>query len=254
MKSAKRTACLSPSHRADAARPRAAQTGANLITRKARRAFTLAAVALLVLAAMTPAQEREHRHDADAEQQQARDRDRWMWQLPEAVIDAIGVEAGMVVADVGAGDGYFTLRLSSRVGGDGYVYATDIDGNALARLRERCVDDGIDNVATILGEPDDPLLPDGIDLALLVNVIHLVDDRAAFLEKIGNSLAPQGTLVIVQWDSAKMAVEHPDMSGDDLALYSEATVLDAVREAGFVVDRIETFLPVQSVFVCRQQD
>ena len=105
MKSAKRTTCLSPSQRADAARPTAAQTGANLIKRKARRAFTLAAVALLVLTAMASAQEREHRHDADAEQQQASDRDRWMWQLPEAVIDAIGVEAGMVVADVGGGKG-----------------------------------------------------------------------------------------------------------------------------------------------------
>jgi ubiquinone/menaquinone biosynthesis C-methylase UbiE len=175
-----------------------------------------------------------------------------MWQLPETVIRTIGVEEGMVVADVGAGYGYFTLRLARAVGREGHVYANDIDHDALAQLENRCANDGVNNVTTILGESSDPLLPPGVDLVLMVNTIHLLEDPVAFLQRISDSLQPQARLVIVQWDAEKMSAELGDLSPGDKILFARETFLATVGDAGFTLDRIETFLPVQSIFIYRR--
>jgi ubiquinone/menaquinone biosynthesis C-methylase UbiE len=174
-----------------------------------------------------------------------------MWQLPERVMNSIGVEKGMNVADIGAGYGYMTFRLARRVGPEGRVYANEIDERFTRRLDERCKDEGVANVTVILGAETDPRLPGKtMDLVLMVNVIHLVDEPVDFLRRIQPSLKPGGKLVIVQWDASKMDVEA-DLSPEDEIIYAQEAVLKQVESAGYEVERIETFLPVQNIFVCK---
>jgi ubiquinone/menaquinone biosynthesis C-methylase UbiE len=174
-----------------------------------------------------------------------------MWQLPEQVMNTIGVEKGTAVADVGAGDGYFTFRLAHRVGPEGKVYANEIDERFTRGLEARCKEEGIANVSVILGTQNDPKIPaKTVDLVLMVNVVHLVDDAVDFLRRIQPSLKPDGKLVIVQWDAAKMNAEV-DLSPSDKVLYAKETVLKQIEAADYEVERTETFLPMQNIYVCK---
>lgn len=129
-------------------------------------------------------------------------RDRWMWQLPWRVINMLDVKPGMVIADVGAGEGYFTFRLAQRVGEYGKIYANDIDKDKLSVIQKRCEEDGIKNVTTILGQKNDPLLPQGeMDLVLMVNLFNYLENPELFLRNIKNSLKSQARMVFIQWDS-----------------------------------------------------
>ena len=136
--------------------------------------------------------QKEHQHRHDPPRQEERDRDRWYWQLPEQVMNTIGVEKGMDVADIGAGYGYMTFRLARRVGPEGRVYANEIDERFTRELEARCKDEGVDNVTVILGTDTDPKLPGNtMDLVLMVNVIHLVDEPVDFLRRIQPTLKPE---------------------------------------------------------------
>jgi ubiquinone/menaquinone biosynthesis C-methylase UbiE len=192
-------------------------------------------------------------HSANARRATDLARDRWMWQQPRKVMDAIGVEAGMVIADVGAGYGYFTFPLAERVGDTGHVYANDIDANALHDIDARCREQGTTNVTTILGGPDDPRLPAAaVDVVLVVNTIHLIDEHERFLRHVKRSLQPGGSLVIVQWAAKKMDAEI-DLIADDRERYSAERVRRQVAGAGFAIERVETFLPMQDIFICRAE-
>lgn len=181
-----------------------------------------------------------------------RDRDRWMWQLPRQVMDKIGVQPGMVVADVGAGDGYFSVYLAKRVGKTGRVFANDIDEKALGILRERCQWEKIKNISIIKGKPDDPLLPEGaVDLALLVNVIQQIENPSVFFNNLKKSLKPGGVIVFIQWDADKMAAEHPGLDSDFRAEFSRQNTLMMIDKAGLDVISTETFLPVQNIYICK---
>ena len=109
------------------------------------------------------------------------------------------IKPGASVADVGAGDGFFTKRLSNAVGPEGRVFAVDVGADALRRLRQRVSDEGFANVQVIEGSVDDPKLPPGsIDAALIVNAYHEMTEHQAMLTKIKTALKPGGRLVIVE--------------------------------------------------------
>ncbi len=190
----------------------------------------------------------EHNH----EQNQERDRDRWMWQQPEMVMDVIGVKEGMVIADIGAGEGYFTFRLARRIGQKGTVYANEINREFIRAINERCKQEGVENITTILGEPENPLLPEKkIDIVLLVNLIHLVDKPVDFLKNIKSSLKTKGTLVLVQWDAKKILSESPGGTLEDLKEFLKEDLLKNIQKAGYEVIRTETFLAMQNIYICR---
>ena len=189
----------------------------------------------------------EHSH----EQNQERDRDRWMWQQPEMVMDVLGVREGMVVADIGAGEGYFTFRLARRIGQKGLVYANEISRAFIKAIEEHCRQDGVENIKTILGDSDDPLLPENkIDIALLVNLIHLVDKPVLFLENIKPCLKPEGRLVLVQWDAKKLLSESPGGSLEDVKEFLKEDLLENIQTAGYEVIRTEAFLSMQNISIC----
>jgi ubiquinone/menaquinone biosynthesis C-methylase UbiE len=141
-------------------------------------------------------------------------------------MDAIGLEAGMTIADIGAGRGRYTVWFADRVGPEGKVLANDIDREALAHLRARCRGQGLDNVETVLGGVTDPGLPEGVvDIAFMINVYHHLDQPVELVRRLLPTLGPGGVVAIVECD--------PDKGGFDRDHgTSKAEMLRQLKEAG----------------------
>jgi ubiquinone/menaquinone biosynthesis C-methylase UbiE len=171
--------------------------------------------------------------------------ERWnRYQPPEMVMDSIGVRAGMVVAEVGAGKGRYVVHMAARVGGEGKVYANDIDEEKLEYLQARCEREGLDNVETILGEVENPLLPQGeIDLVYLINTYHDLDKPVELMRNIIPALKPGGVLVIIEQDTQKSSSKHHAIDQDEL--------FDQAERAGYVLVRVMTFLERDNINIFR---
>lgn len=119
----------------------------------------------------------------------------------EFVMDWAGIKLGTTVADIGAGEGYYTIRLAERVGPKGRVLAQDINRGALDRLGERVTRDRLDNVAIKEGAIDDPRLPDNsFDRIFMVHMYHEVEEPYAFLWRLRSALAKNGQVIVVDRD------------------------------------------------------
>ncbi len=126
--------------------------------------------------------------------------DRDLWQRPDQIMDALGVADASLVADVGAGSGWFTVRLARRVGPNGIVYAQDVQQEMLAAITRRVQREGLTNVRPVLGLGSDPHLPRGkLDAILMVGVYHEIDDRVTMLKNLGTALKPQGRLGVMEF-------------------------------------------------------
>jgi predicted methyltransferase len=120
------------------------------------------------------------------------------WQRPADIFAALGVTSGSRVADLGAGEGWLTLRLAKHVGPTGRVFASDISDEALTRLGESLDRDSLRNVELVLAEDDDPRLPFGtLDGVVILNAYHEMNQRVAVLDGVKRALRPGGVLVIV---------------------------------------------------------
>jgi ubiquinone/menaquinone biosynthesis C-methylase UbiE len=118
----------------------------------------------------------------------------------DLLLELLEVSPGDAVADIGAGSGFFTFPLAERVGPEGRVFAVDIQQEMLDIIVRRSAKRDIENVRTVLGTVDDPRLPEGeIDLALLVDVYHEMSHPWEMIDRIVASLAPGGTLVLVEY-------------------------------------------------------
>ncbi len=126
--------------------------------------------------------------------------DRDTWQRPDQIMDALGIADASVVADVGAGSGFFTIRLARRVGPNGIVYAQDVQQEMLAAITRRVQREGLTNVRAVRGEGSNPNLPRGkFDAILMVGVYHEIDDRVTMLQNLAAALKPQGRLGVIDF-------------------------------------------------------
>jgi SAM-dependent methyltransferase len=131
--------------------------------------------------------------------------DREAWQKPDLIMDALGIADGAVVADMGAGGGWFTIRLARRVGPNGLVYAQDIQELMIDAVSRQVQRENLRNVRTVLGTESDPNLPRGLDAVLIVNAFHEMDspDRpeviVTLLKNIAGALKPQGRIGVVDF-------------------------------------------------------
>jgi precorrin-6B methylase 2 len=166
---------------------------------------------------------------------------------PERAIDALRIARGSVVADVGAGSGYYTVRLARRVGPTGKVYATDIQREMLALIERRIKKDDIRNVELVLGTEADPGLPDGaLDLILMVDVYHELSRPQAMLDKLKASLKPEGRLVLIEFRKEDQTV--PIRFEHKMSVAEARQELDA---DGFVLQETIDVLPWQHILVFR---
>lgn len=119
----------------------------------------------------------------------------------QVVMDLADITPGMTVADIGAGEGYYTVRLAERVGSDGRVLAQDISREALQRLGRRVERERLENISIKLGMADDPQLPvDSFDRIFLVHMYHEVTEPYAFLWRMWPALAAKGQIIVVDVD------------------------------------------------------
>jgi ubiquinone/menaquinone biosynthesis C-methylase UbiE len=119
-------------------------------------------------------------------------------QIPR-VVEALGLKAGMKVADVGAGSGLFTRSFAKAVA-PGVVYAVDIDGALLTIIERSSTEAGLKNVKTILGQPSDPGLPGPVDVLFICDSLHHIANQAAYLKTIRKYLSPGGRLAIIDYN------------------------------------------------------
>jgi predicted methyltransferase len=124
--------------------------------------------------------------------------DREQWQKVVEIFAAMGVAADSRVADVGAGGGFFTVRLARAIGAGGRVFAVDVSPDAVRDLKQRISREGLENVEVITGDPTDPQLPQSLDAVLIVNAYHEMYEHRAILDKIRQALKLGGRLVIVE--------------------------------------------------------
>ena len=117
------------------------------------------------------------------------------------LIRGLGIKPGMAVADIGAGSGYHTLRLSPAVGRDGVVYAEDIVESYVSGLRREAARRGLKNVRTVVGNADDPKLPaHSVDRAVLVHMYHEIESPYALLWRLAPALRPGGRVGVIDVD------------------------------------------------------
>jgi ubiquinone/menaquinone biosynthesis C-methylase UbiE len=167
---------------------------------------------------------------------------------PEQALDALKIRTGMTVADVGAGTGYMALRMARRVGPSGKVYANDLQPEMLQKLRARSQHEKLSNVETVQGTEADPKLPPNtMDLVLLVDVYHEFSQPQAMLDKIRESLKPDGRLVLLEYRKEDPAVpiriEHK---------MSVAEVKTEVEAQGYKLDQVIEKLPRQHIIIFRK--
>jgi ubiquinone/menaquinone biosynthesis C-methylase UbiE len=176
--------------------------------------------------------------------------DRDLWQKPEQVMDALSIADGTTVADLGAGGGWFTVRLARRVGPQGVVYAEDIQEQMLESIDRRVKREGLRNVRMLLGTSDDPKLPKGrLQAVLIVDVYHEVTQPVEFLRNVRESLTPHGRLGIIEF---KRDGGGPGPPIDERA--EEANVVKYAEAAGFKLISRETFLPYQYLLIFGKND
>jgi ubiquinone/menaquinone biosynthesis C-methylase UbiE len=216
-------------------------------------------VAGLAVFAQQPEEHGEHRHHGHRHDATARhgfeDVERWVevfddperdeWQRPQEVVRFLEVRAGQSVADLGAGTGYFTVHLARAVTASGTVYAVDVEPKLIEHIRKRTAAEGFSWVEPVLAAPDDPRLPDGaIDLVLIVDTWHHIDDRIRYLGRLAGSLKPEGRVAIVDFREGDLPVGPP--AGHKL---SRGEVVNELGEAGWRLAGEGKMLPYQYLLV-----
>lgn len=166
-------------------------------------------------------------------------------EAPDRALDALDVNLGATVADIGAGSGYMTIRMAKRVGAAGRVYAEDIQPEMITLLQKPIAREKLANVVPVLGSVDDPKLPQSsLDLALLVDVYHEFSEPQKMLRGLRAALKPNGRLVLLEYRKEDPLIpirrEH------------KMTVVEAKKEVeaeGFTLSKVDERLPRQHILV-----
>jgi ubiquinone/menaquinone biosynthesis C-methylase UbiE len=166
------------------------------------------------------------------------DPSRDQWQMPSRVIDALKLVPGDVVADIGAGTGYFTVRLA-RAPARPKIYAVDIEPTMVAHLRHRATLEGLTNVTAVQASADRSNLPESIDAALVVDTYHHIPNRVAYFASLKTLMEPGARLAIV--DFRKGAPEGPP----EQFRFTSQQIRDELARAGFSLVAEHDFLTRQ---------
>jgi len=164
------------------------------------------------------------------------------WQKPHEVIQALALKPDAVIADIGSGTGYFSARLANMVP-KGRVLGIDTEPDMVKYLAERAKREGLSNISAVRGAPDDPRLPEKVDLVLLVDVYHHIDDRERYFRKLLGLLKPGGRIAVIDF-----RMDSPDGPPKSARIAPESVKVE-LRSAGYVLVREHEFLPNQYFLV-----
>ena len=149
----------------------------------------------------------------------------------DQVLSKLSLKPGMVVADIGAGSGLFSRPLAKAVAPTGKVYAVDIQQDLLDYINQRAKAEGIANIQTVLGEFNDPKLPArDVDLAFINDVLHHIQNRAAYLKALGTYIKPQGRIAIIEMNKDDPNTPHKNQPE---LLVGRNEILQWMADAGF---------------------
>lgn len=167
------------------------------------------------------------------------------YQKPQEVLAALNIKPGEVIADIGAGSGYFTFRLAQHVGAKGKVYAVDVSPDMIEHINRRIRELKATNVVSVLADPDDPLLPDhSVDRFFFSDSWHHIDNKNKYLALIKQMLKPGGAVVMIDFHKKELPLGPPPqmkIAREDLIKQMESN--------GFRLAKEHTFLPYQYFLV-----
>ena len=192
-----------------------------------------------------PQQMHQLHNDPKAYMKVLEDPKRDEYQKPHEVLTALNIEPGEVIADIGAGTGYFTFRLAHFVGAKGKVFAVDVSPDMIRHINRRIRETKTANVVSILGELDDPLLPErSVNRIFICDVWHHVENQTKYLALMKKMLKPGGEVVMIDFHKKELPVGPPlrmKIAREDL--------IRQMNDNGFRLAREHTFLPYQYFLV-----
>jgi cyclopropane fatty-acyl-phospholipid synthase-like methyltransferase len=183
-----------------------------------------------------------HFDDADRWAQHFEDPARDAWQKPDEVLAALELAPDALVADIGAGTGYFPVRVAKRVP-RGRVYGVDLSPSMVAYLAQRAQREGLANLTAIQATEDDARLPEAVDLVMLVDTYHHLDDRPAYFRRLAGQVRPGGRLVVIDFKLSS------SMGPPASAKVPPEAVAAELAEAGWVLKASPELLPEQYLLV-----
>jgi SAM-dependent methyltransferase len=202
----------------------------------------LAAIATALLAAAVFAQApADHQHSFGDAQKWVRvfdDPARDAWQKPHEVIQALKLPPDAAAADIGSGTGYFAVRLAHMLP-QGRVYGVDVEPDMVKYLAERAKKEGLANLTSVAGAPDDPRLPAKVDLVILIDVYHHIDRREAYFRKLRDSLRPGGRVAVIDF-----RLDSPSGPPKSARIAPERVKAE-LKKAGYALAEEHAFLPNQ---------
>ena len=163
------------------------------------------------------------------------------YQKPHEVLTALNLKPGEVIADIGAGSGYFTFRLAHHVGAKGIIYAVDVSPDMIRHINRRSRELKTNNIVSILADPDDPLLPEqSVNRFFICDVWHHVENQTKYLALMKKMLKPGGAIVMIDFHKKELPLGPPmrmKIAREDLIRQMESS--------GFRLSKEHTFLPYQ---------
>ncbi|MHC4307508.1 MAG: class I SAM-dependent methyltransferase [Planctomycetota bacterium] len=173
------------------------------------------------------------------------------WQNTEEIMERLHLEAGAIVADIGAGSGYFTIPLATKVGEEGLVFAEDVQIEMINYISKKVETLGLKNVRVIFGKTEDPSLLDNFfNLVFLANTYHELEKPYMLLENIRKDLRYYGRLAIIDWDPAKKAPFGPQIEDK----IPEDTVIKELERTGFELIEKHNFMPYHYFLIFKKKN
>ena len=173
--------------------------------------------------------------------------DRETWQPPDKIMQIVGIEPGMTIGEVGAGSGYFTIKIARLIGPQGRIYANDINADALSKLEEKRKNLNLNNIQIVHGKTADPNFPRvNLDLVIMVYVLHDMEQPERFLKTLKNYLMDDTPVAIVDRDPERFPGSSP------WHFMKSSEILSVIESAGYTLEKLDSSLPRDNIYIIRR--